>query len=92
MFYISRYFNLPEELQKQPAPIERLPAFESLLPFDPENKWVLTASLEVSNGKDQELMKQGTEELLDIKSQFEGCFDFEIMHRHLFDTRVKLET
>jgi mediator of RNA polymerase II transcription subunit 18 len=70
----------------------RLPAYDTLTPFDSENKWILTASAVVFNGNDPEQMQKGVDELLEAKSDFEGCFDFQtpaVDTRHIFDTRVK---
>jgi mediator of RNA polymerase II transcription subunit 18, fungi type len=67
----------------------RLPAYESLVPFDSENKWILMANVGVLNGNDPDQMQRGTEELVTIKTEFEGCFDFQALDRHIFDTRVK---
>lgn len=73
----------------KPAVNKSLPPFESLTPFDSENKWVMTASLQVLAASDLEYMQKGTEALMKIKTDFEGCFDFQIKDRHIFDTRVK---
>ena len=54
-----------------------------------EDKWIVTAHLLVGNGTDQELMKEGVEELKAFKNLMEGSLEFEEMDRHDMDPRVK---
>lgn len=49
----------------------------------------MTAFLLASNGNDQELMKEGVEELRAFKALLEGSLDFEEMDRHDMDPRVR---
>ena len=91
---LTRYLQIPANLQEMENKItpkinNELPAFEALAPFDSENKWVLTARVEVMNGNDPEQMQKGIDELVAIKTEFEGCFEFQVMERNTFDTRVK---
>ncbi|TAQ86926.1 hypothetical protein B7494_g4760 [Chlorociboria aeruginascens] len=90
-FYLSRYLQLPETVQNIPPKITtNLPPFESLISFDSEEKWILTARVEVMNGSDPVHMKKGIDELLNVKSELEGCFDLQVVDRHIFDTRVRV--
>jgi mediator of RNA polymerase II transcription subunit 18 len=66
-----------------------LPSYDSLLPFDSENKWVLTARVGVLNANDQEYVQKGIDELLAFKEAFEGYFDFPVLERRMLDTRVR---
>ncbi|RDW91500.1 hypothetical protein BP5796_02665 [Coleophoma crateriformis] len=95
IFYLSRYLEFPTGAQdsSQPAatrPLDVLPTFESLEPYDAEDKWILTATVEIQNGNDQAQLQQGIEQLMHVKSEFEGCFDFKVVDRIRFDTRVKM--
>ena len=90
VFDVSRYLQVPQEEHKPAGEVRnRLPPFESLEPFDSDNKWVLMANVGVLNGNDPEQMQKGIDELVTIKSEFDGCFDFQALDRHVFDTRVK---
>lgn len=113
MFELSRYLQLPEEVETQDTqetqetqgegegeadskPPQKellgpLPPFSSLTPFDGEDKWILTISAKVLNGNDPDQMQQGIGELMAIKTEFEGCFDFHTVARQTLDTRVKVE-
>lgn len=92
--YVTRYLDIPARYQEmeyegKPKVNRRMPPYEALVPFDSENKWIMTATLKVMTANDLEYMKQGTDELMKIKADFEGCFDLQIRDRHIFDTRVK---
>jgi len=93
VFLMSRDLGLPSPATQQngahPSISDQLPAFESLQPFDGQGKWILTASIEVVNGNDPELMSKAIDELMEIKTEFDGCFDFQVVDRHILDTRVK---
>lgn len=93
MFYLSRYLEFPQESpesQDATSPMGVLPPFESLEPYDAEDKWVLTASVEVQNGNDQAQIKDAIGQLMHVKAEFEGCFDFKVIERTRFDTRVRM--
>ncbi|CAL3967566.1 unnamed protein product [Diplocarpon coronariae] len=91
VFELTRYLEFPVSESEPAGKIRsQLPALNTLLPFDPENKWILTASTLVAKGDDPQQMKKGMDQLVAIKTDFEGCFDFKAMDRHIFDTRVKI--
>ncbi|KAG4437626.1 hypothetical protein IFR05_006887 [Cadophora sp. M221] len=90
VFELTRYLQFPVGENENPLIIRNeLPDFESLTPFDSENKWILTAFTIVTKGDDPDQMKKGIDQLVAIKDDFEGCFDFKVLDRHIFDTRVK---
>jgi len=91
VFDLSRYLQIPQDPENKSLATtgNQLPSYESLIPFDSENKWILMASVGVLNGNDPELMQRGTEDLMAVKTEFEGCFDFQALDRHIFDTRVR---
>jgi len=94
VIYLTRYLTIPPEAQAtepdgKPKINRSLPPYESLIPFDGDNKWVMMAKLEVSNGNDPELMRRGTEELLAVKADFQELFDLQARDRLIFDTRVR---
>jgi len=92
IFNLTRYLTFPSQETDdsgQPKINSRLPPFEEIKPYDPENKWMLTAKVRVMSGNDTETMKEALKELLAIKEQCEGCFNFKVYDRLIFDTRVK---
>jgi len=91
VFDFSRYLQLPPSETEPVSSIRsRLPAYDSLVPVDSENKWVLTASVLVFNVSNPDHMQKGIDELMTVKTDFEGCFDFQALERLVFDTRVKI--
>jgi mediator of RNA polymerase II transcription subunit 18 len=94
VIYLTRYLDIPAKFQEmeyegKPKVNRSMPPYESLQPFDSENKWIMTASSQVLSANDLEYMKKGTDELMEVKTDFEGFFDFQSRDRHIFDTRVK---
>ncbi|KAK0107151.1 hypothetical protein ONS95_003857 [Cadophora gregata] len=90
VFDLTRYLQFPVGENDNPSTIRtELPDFGTLTPFDSENKWILTASTIVTRGDNPQQVKKGTDQLVAIKDDFEGCFDFKVLDRHIFDTRVK---
>lgn len=67
---------------------DNLPAFESYLPFDAENKWALTASVEVLDGNQPSLVKRGIDLLMQVSQDFSGILDFKVIPRRQLDTRL----
>jgi mediator of RNA polymerase II transcription subunit 18 len=95
VIFLHRYLDTPSGLQEtangsQASFRTALPTYESLVPFDSENKWIVTAKVDVFNANDQEHVQRGIDELLSIKDAFEGCFDFPVLERRMLDTRVRL--
>jgi mediator of RNA polymerase II transcription subunit 18 len=95
IIFLHRYLDVRTNLKEtangpEPDFSSALPAYESLVPFDSENKWMVTARVDVSNGNDQEHVQKGIDELLSIKDVFEGYFDFPLLERRMLDTRVRL--
>ena len=76
--FLHRYLDTPSGLQEtanspQASFSTALPAYESLVPFDSENKWIITAKVDIFNANHQEHVQKGIDELLLIKDAFEGC-------------------
>jgi mediator of RNA polymerase II transcription subunit 18 len=89
IFELSRYLQLPNEAQASDYNA-LLPPFETLIPFDEENKWILMISVRVANGKDPDQAQQAVSELMTTKAEFEGCFNFHMVARLTMDTRTKM--
>jgi Med18 protein len=66
-----------------------LPAFEEFEPFDAENKWSLTISVQISDGNQPALMQRGLDQLAQVKLDFTGIIEFSMTPRHQLDTRVQ---
>ena len=64
-----------------------MPPYESLQPYDPENKWIMTAKVEVD---DKKLVQQAKDELVALQRELVGCFNLKFIDRFAFDTRVRI--
>lgn len=67
---------------------QTLPKLDEVVPFDGTNKWLLKASVEVTDEKAGPLMQRGIDELLRLKRDLVGFHELEIFDRDVFDTRV----
>lgn len=66
-----------------------LPAFEEFQPFDAENKWALTVSVQVLDGNQPGLMVRGFDQLAQVERDFAGITEFNMTPRRQLDTRVQ---
>lgn len=93
IIFLHRYLDLPPSVQDatngQPNLSAVLPDYESLVPFDSENKWIVTATVDILNASDQEHIQKGIEELVALKEAFDGYFDFPLLDRRMLDTRLR---
>ncbi|KAI0393561.1 hypothetical protein F5Y17DRAFT_431976 [Xylariaceae sp. FL0594] len=89
---LSRYYYIPAESNaggRRPAP--QLPAWDALRPVDDDaahNKWVLNLKLNVSEDEQPENLAKAQEELMRHKTEFEKLFEFQMLDRRVFDTRI----
>ncbi len=94
IFRLSRDLQRPKQVEagatsgNAKAITGPLPSFEELQPFDGENKWTLTASVEISDGNQPLLMQRGLDQLAQVKHDFGGVFEFGMIPRRQLDTRV----
>lgn len=79
-----------EEASAQVIPSMRKP-LEELTAFDPERKWLLTASVEVEDATQPDLVKRATDQLDAVKFDLTGICDFVAPSRQKLDTRLPLQ-
>ena len=84
-FVFSRYYHLPDSPGR---PVINLPAFADLRPVDPAQKWVLNVKLNVIDDNQPDKVRKASEELLAVKAELSKLFDFKIIDRRIFDTRI----
>ncbi|KAI0013161.1 mediator complex, subunit Med18 [Xylariaceae sp. FL0662B] len=84
-FVFSRYYHLPASPGR---PATALPPWKDLRPLDPARKWVLNVKLNVPDDSQPEKVKKANEELLAVKAELEKLFDFKVIDRRVFDTRI----
>lgn len=76
----------PTGQQQGPAPM--LPAWADLRPADPARKWVLSVRLGVAEDNQPERMQKATDELMAVRAEMERLFEFRVVDRRVFDTRM----
>lgn len=86
-FVFSRYYHIPEP-PSPGQPVKSLPAFDNLRPVDPAQKWVLNIKLNVLEDNQPDKVRKASEELLRVRIELEKLFDFKILDRRIFDTRI----
>ncbi|KAI1147760.1 mediator complex, subunit Med18 [Nemania diffusa] len=82
---LSRYYHLPESPGR---PVPHLPAWADLRPVDSAQKWALAVRLHVAEDGQPEKLAKANEELMRNKAEFERLFDFKVVDRRVFDTRI----
>ncbi|KAJ3579277.1 hypothetical protein NPX13_g1291 [Xylaria arbuscula] len=82
---LSRYYHLPDSPGR---PIAHLPPWVDLRPVDPAQKWVLNVKLNVTEDGQPEKLTKANEELMRNKAEFDKLFDFKVVDRRIFDTRI----
>ncbi|KAI5863546.1 mediator complex, subunit Med18 [Durotheca rogersii] len=91
-FVFSRYYHVPTDAGAAagagPRPAASLPAWADLRPVDPAQKWVLNVKLNVFDDTQPDKVKKALEELLAIRAELAGVFDFRPIDRRVFDTRI----
>jgi len=88
IFSLTRDLIRPNQQTGSDEIPNSLPPFEEYQPFDGENKWTLTATVEVSDEKQGVLMQKGIEALQQVQTDLEGICEFEVVPRRQLDTRV----
>jgi hypothetical protein len=94
-FCLSRDLRPPKQINGAPASGSshvtqvNLPAFKEFEPFDAENKWALTISVQVSDGNQPALMQRGLDQLAQVKLDLAGIIEFIMTPRRQLDTRVQ---
>lgn len=78
--------------QKDPAtPSNPLPPWDSIANVDELDQWMLEVKLHVLQDNKPDEVRKAQEELVAMKTELEGVFQFEVIERQFLDTRVPLE-
>ncbi|CAF3615900.1 hypothetical protein SNK03_003890 [Fusarium graminearum] len=95
-FCLVRYYFLHpienyvpmETKQQQSMPLGSLPSFDSLTPVDQQKRWFLHVRAHVVQDNKPEELRKVQEQLLAVRKELEGVFDFRGIDRKVHDTRV----
>ncbi|KAK7431831.1 hypothetical protein QQZ08_001449 [Neonectria magnoliae] len=82
-------YYVPLEARGQPAsPVESLPAWESLTPIDSQKRWFLLVKVHVLQDNKPDEIRKAQDQLLAVRGELEGVFDFRSIDRKVHDTRI----
>ncbi|KAI0156365.1 mediator complex, subunit Med18 [Xylariaceae sp. FL1272] len=81
----SRHYHLPDSPSR---PVQHMPAFGELRPVDSALKWVLNVKMNVTEDSQPDKLRKANEELMRVKAEFDKLFDFKLVDRRVFDTRI----
>ena len=84
---ISAYSSVVQTTE-QPVPLSSLPAWDSLTPVDMQNRWLLQVRSHVLQDNKPDEIRKVQDQLLSIRGELEGAFDFKVMDRKVHDTRI----
>jgi mediator of RNA polymerase II transcription subunit 18 len=73
------------------SPVERLPAWESLTAVDLQDRWALQVKAHVVQDTKPDEIKKAQDQLMSIRGELDGVFDFRPVDRKVYDTRIALQ-
>ncbi|KAM0425672.1 hypothetical protein ACHAPT_009204 [Fusarium lateritium] len=83
----SRYVSV-ESRTESFLPLDSLPPLESLVPVDMEKRWFLHVKTHVMKDNKPDELRKAQDQLLAIRAELEGVFDFRSIDRKVYDTRI----
>lgn len=82
----------PLETRTQaPVPLESLPSWDNLTPVDQQLRWTLQVKTHVLQDNKPDDIRKAQDQLMAIRAELEGVFDFKPVDRKVYDTRVALQ-
>lgn len=80
------------ETKQQPSfPLDVLPSWEALTPVDQQKRWFLHVKAHVMQDNKPDEIRKAQDQLLAVRRELEGVFDFRGIDRKVHDTRVMLQ-
>lgn len=88
---IGDYTSLETRSTKPTAPVASLPSWESLMPIDQQNRWILQVKTHVLKDNQPDEIRKAQDQLMAIRGELDGVFEFKAIDRKVHDTRVALQ-
>ncbi|KAI9155497.1 Mediator of RNA polymerase II transcription subunit 18 [Paramyrothecium foliicola] len=85
---LSEYTSLEARQGQQPTPLASLPAWEELTPVDMQSRWVLQVKVHVAQDNHPDEIRKAQDNLLAIRGELDGVFNFRSIDRKVHDTRI----
>ncbi|KAJ3541951.1 hypothetical protein NM208_g4357 [Fusarium decemcellulare] len=77
-----------ESKTEQSLPMANLPSWEFITPVDQQKRWFLLVKAHVLQDNKPDEIKKAQDQLLKIRGELDGVFDFKSIDRKVHDTRV----
>ncbi|ODA77416.1 hypothetical protein RJ55_07045 [Drechmeria coniospora] len=88
---IEEYTPLEGRQQAQAKPLATLPSWDALTPVDMQNRWMLQVKVHVLQDNKPDEIRKAQEQLVSIRGELDGVFDFKAIDRRVHDTRVAMQ-
>ncbi|GAB0133334.1 hypothetical protein EsDP_00001746 [Epichloe bromicola] len=85
---IEDYTPLEARGGQQPAPATMLSAWEATTPVDSQKRWFLLVKRHVVQDNNPDEIRKAQDQLLSIRGELEGAFEFRAIDRKVHDTRI----
>jgi mediator of RNA polymerase II transcription subunit 18 len=85
---MPNYVSMENRTAPGAAPASNLPSWDSLTPVDGQRRWILQIKSHVLHDNKPDEIRKAQDQLLAIRGELEGVFDFRVIDRKVHDTRV----
>ncbi|QPG98471.1 hypothetical protein C2857_007642 [Epichloe festucae Fl1] len=85
---IEDYTPLEARGGQQPTPATMLPAWEAITPVDSQKRWFLLVERHVVQDNNPDEIRKAQDQLLAVRAELEGAFEFRAIDRKVHDTRI----
>ncbi|KAG5972834.1 hypothetical protein E4U55_000715 [Claviceps digitariae] len=85
---IAHYSSLESRGDQPPSPLNVLPAWDAVTPVDKQNRWILLVKVHVLQDNKPDEIRKSQDQLMSIRGELEGAFDFKAIDRKVHDTRI----
>ena len=73
------------------TPLPSLPSWDALTAVDLQNRWVLQVKAHVLQDNKPDEIRKAQDQLMAIRRELDGVFDFKAIDRKVYDTRVAMQ-
>ena len=73
------------------TPLPSLPSWDALTAVDLQNRWVLQVKAHVLQDNKPDEIRKAQDQLMAIRRELDGVFDFKAVDRKVYDTRVAMQ-
>ncbi|GJN73487.1 hypothetical protein PLICBS_007565 [Purpureocillium lilacinum] len=88
---INDYMPLGPTQHNTTEPLQTLPAWDALTPMDGQNRWVLQIKAHVLQDNKPDEIRKAQDQLMAIRGELDGVFDFKTIDRKVHDTRLAMQ-